>query len=76
MLGLVPWPEIAPTAPLVEMQSLNHGTIREMPSFLFKVKQFLSKVKIQKFQIQRSPRKVTFWKKLGMYEHELDTRQY
>lgn len=74
MPGLVPRPGMAPTAPVVETQSLNHGNTREMPSFLFQ--RFLSKVKIQKFQIQRPPWEVTFWKKLGMCEQELDTRQY
>ena len=35
MWDLVPWPGIEPVPPALEVQSLNHGTTREVPTSIF-----------------------------------------
>ena len=32
---LIPWPGIEPASPVVEVQSLNHWTAKEVPKNLF-----------------------------------------
>ena len=41
---LVTWPEIEPTSPAVEAQSLNHCTVREVPKFFLIEVQLIYKV--------------------------------